>query len=617
MATMDSQLLLLALTSGGCSAGTPRPVDWDKSPDWEALQFDGDELRSQPAADVCPAVAKAQPCPLPKGCVALSATSTDSNMKWRCQAPGRSKTVYRHYTDCTDQHVVCTPPDTQQPQQQGRVPSRNELVVFLPGTGLVPQDYSRIIADFASHGFHSIGLMYPSTQGQVDCQMSRVANPTDLNCTARERYRVLTGEASSFGGTDTHTNITQPDSIVNRVAMALKALGPPWSGWLAADGSPRWADIIIAGHSNGADHTGFLAKTFSVSRALMFAGANDMVGVVLPHDYVHPAPWQFAAGATPPSRLFGFGVCGTKAHHASGICWDWHAGWGAQQLPGAWFRTDAVLASGSLSGYHKLCSNGSLVNRTLSQHMASAGDCCVPLFGADAGALAGKMIWTRVYEHMLTAPIDAPLGPATAGESCACVAAGIDSKTPTKAKTDDPAAQKPSPCASVTADGLCCNPGALNVGPMLHVANLTLAAATRWCNTSAACSGFTAKSNPKHSKSITDQCLDTDNSAIYTVYFKAMLGGNADPLWWRPASSATSTAASRATPPVCRLASRTSHTRSPTASDSATPRLLHLRMPGPRRHPRETTITLASGRTTRLQVTYLDRDSMRTIFNCQ
>ena len=60
-------------------------------------------------------------------------------------------------------------------------------------------------------------------------------------------------------------------------------------------------------------------------------------------------------------------------------------------------------------------------------------------------------------------------------------------------------------------------------------------AATRWCNTSAACSGFTTKANPNHSKSITKQCLDIDNSAVYTVYFKAMLGGNADPLWssWR------------------------------------------------------------------------------------
>ena len=145
-----------------------------------------------------------------------------------------------------------------------------------------------------------------------------------------------------------------------------------------------------------------------------------MVGVVPKGQYVHPAPWQFAAGATPPSHLFGFGVCGSKAHGASGICWDWHAGWGAQQLPGPWFRTDAVLRSGSLSGYHKLCSNGSLVDKKLSNHMASAGDCCVPKFGADAGELAGRMIWTRIYQYMLTTPIDAPLGSTVADETCAC-----------------------------------------------------------------------------------------------------------------------------------------------------------------------------------------------------
>ena len=150
--------------------------------------------------------------------------------------------------------------------------------MFYPGTGLVPQDYSEVVADFAGHGFHSIGLMYPSTQGQADCTMSRVPHPTDLNCTARERFRVLTGKNVSYGATDTHTNITGPDSIVNRLAKALAKLGPPWTGWLRADGSLDWANIIVSGHSNGADHSGFTAKTFNVSRALMFAGANDMVG---------------------------------------------------------------------------------------------------------------------------------------------------------------------------------------------------------------------------------------------------------------------------------------------------------------------------------------------------
>jgi hypothetical protein len=91
------------------------------------------------------------------------------------------------------------------------------------------------------------------------------------------------------------------------------------------------------------------------------------------------------------------------------------------------------------------------------------------------------------------------------------------------------------PCANVTADGLCCNPGALNVGPMLHVANMSLRVAASWCNASAACSGFTAKVNANHTKSIAGQCLDSDSGHIYTVYFKTMLGGNADPLWssWR------------------------------------------------------------------------------------
>ena len=138
--------------------------------------------------------------------------------------------------------------------------------------------------------------------------------------------------------------------------------------------------------------------------------------------YTHPAPWQYAKGATPPSRLYGFGVCGTKLHHASGICFNWHPGWDAQALPGPWFRADAVLESGSLAGYHRICSNGSKVEPKLSNHMASAGDCCAPKFGSDAGSgLAGKMMWTRIYEHMLTDPIGTPPGPATPGESCACV----------------------------------------------------------------------------------------------------------------------------------------------------------------------------------------------------
>ena len=231
---------------------------------------------AQPKGEICPDHRQNESCPLPPRCIRLSATGTDPEMRWHCQDPNKRPTSYRHYTDCTDEHVVCAP--------FAGSAARRQLVVFFPGTGLVPQDYSLIVHDFAdSHGFHAIGLMYPSTQGQSGCEMSRVEHPTDLNCTARERLRVLTGNNVSYGSTDTHTNVTTPDSIVNRLAKALSKLGKPWSSWLLADGSPDWANIIVSGHSNGADHAGFAAKTFNVSRALMFAGANDMVGPKAKH----------------------------------------------------------------------------------------------------------------------------------------------------------------------------------------------------------------------------------------------------------------------------------------------------------------------------------------------
>ena len=180
------------------------------------------EVASQPKGEICAATTKGKSCALPKNCAALSATGTDPEMKWYCQSPTKQPTTYRHYTDCTDEHVVCTPAASERPpsgaqqaqQQEGsasgsgsaasaaqqatRAPAQKQLVVFLPGTGLVPQDYSEVVADFAGHGFHAIGLMYPSTQGQVSCAMSRVPHPTDLNCTARERYRVLTGSNFSY-----------------------------------------------------------------------------------------------------------------------------------------------------------------------------------------------------------------------------------------------------------------------------------------------------------------------------------------------------------------------------------------------------------------------------------
>ena len=156
----------------------------------------------------------------------------------------------------------------------------------------------------------------------------------------------MTGAAN--GG---NTNITWPDSIVNRVAKALAYLGKPWSSYLTDAQEVRWSDVIIAGHSNGADHTAFLAKNYNVSRALIFAGPNDWVGgETWPPTYTTPAPWVHSNWtsnvtgevATPPDRIYGFGVCGSNTTPASGECWNWHPGWEAMGLRAPWFKADTI-----------------------------------------------------------------------------------------------------------------------------------------------------------------------------------------------------------------------------------------------------------------------------------
>ena len=351
---------------------------------------------------------------LPTNCTALTATATDPAMKWFCQGGG--------VRACTNAHIACTPP----------APSSSKgLVVFLPGTYLQPVDYSQIISEFAYHGYHSLGLFYPSAEGQNGCGASRVPSPTDLNCTATERFKVLTGATN--GG---RTNVTWPDSIINRVAKALVHLGEPWSSHVhAATGEVQWSGVIIAGHSNGADHAGFLSKNFNVSRAMLFAGPNDNIGPRGTDHYYEPAPWLFrnwtssvpGQRATPPERLFGFGVCGSAQHPADDECWHWHPGWAAMGMTSPWHSADSLAAlsdARSFAGLHRLCSSAPLPHGSSPDgynHMASAADCCMPHFPANStGGLAGRTLWTNVVLHMLDDPVNAPPN-ANATNSCACV----------------------------------------------------------------------------------------------------------------------------------------------------------------------------------------------------
>ena len=94
------------------------------------------------------------------------------------------------------------------------------------------------------------------------------------------------------------------------------------------------------------------------------------------------------------------------------------------------------------------------------------------------------------------------------------------------------------PCAVANISGpggMCCNPGAFHAGSMLRAADVTLAAALEWCNSTAACGGFTANVNPAHNKTISQICAIPPSllgpSTVFRVYFTSRLVRNGDSRW--------------------------------------------------------------------------------------
>ena len=86
-----------------------------------------------------PAAVDAASGRLAAGCQSMVATDTDPTMRWFCQGEGQVPVPWRKERDCTNQHIACTPPTAAE--------GRAGLVVFLPGTGLTPHDYTEMIAD--------------------------------------------------------------------------------------------------------------------------------------------------------------------------------------------------------------------------------------------------------------------------------------------------------------------------------------------------------------------------------------------------------------------------------------------------------------------------------------
>eukprot|EP01052_Picozoa_sp_SAG31_P012818 SAG31_NODE_758_length_12292_cov_14.175511_4_plen_610_part_00 len=318
---------------------------------------------SASAADAAEAAQKPLPPPLPPrrategACRFINASTTDPAIRdW--QLPRKAAMIHTS-------HWVCS--HSPGPTVAARSDELPPLLLFIPGTGLAPQDYKLFPRHAAaSLGLPSIGLAYPSNMAATSACM---ATP-DQRCYEGYHEALLEYRGQAFDlqfkwhGSGPDATLAPRDTIAHRLVALLQFLHKTeptqhWDRFLAANTSLasgaaaiEWSKVIVAGHSQGACHVGWISKRFLLRRAIMFSGTNDIKGSK--HGFPGPsaALYLHKPGVTPAGRIFGFGELN------GGECTTWRPLWDVLNMSGAFLvdRAGSALPPPVGSVAHMLCS---------------------------------------------------------------------------------------------------------------------------------------------------------------------------------------------------------------------------------------------------------------------
>ncbi|HVM97765.1 MAG TPA: hypothetical protein VMT89_15325 [Candidatus Acidoferrales bacterium] len=177
--------------------------------------------------------------------------------------------------------------------------ARNQLLVFLPGTGGKPE--KKLFHPFArtavALGYHVVALMYPNNlASQKKCSQS-----DDPDAYLKFRNAIIRG-----GVIGPHRVVAPQDSIENRLEKLLvhldaKQPGRGWGQFLASGGAIEWRRVAVAGQSQGGGHSYMLGKNHEVARVLMFGSPKDYS-----FHFDAPAKGFDANTKTPLKRFFAY-----------------------------------------------------------------------------------------------------------------------------------------------------------------------------------------------------------------------------------------------------------------------------------------------------------------------
>jgi hypothetical protein len=175
---------------------------------------------------------------------------------------------------------------------------QGRLFLFMPGTGgIADRGPNELFATAIQQGYRVINLSYINTPAVAQICRGQVLidNP---DCAEHFRAKRI------YGNMDTTLIMDEPqESILNRFTKLLIYLAENdkegnWSYYLEK-GSPKWAQIVVSGQSQGGGMAAFIAKRESVARVVIFSGGWDYSSKNT------IAKWYYGKSKTPLDRWYG------------------------------------------------------------------------------------------------------------------------------------------------------------------------------------------------------------------------------------------------------------------------------------------------------------------------
>ena len=182
--------------------------------------------------------------------------------------------------------------DINQDSSLVSIPNTNQnskLVLFLGGTNSNTNNYFALRTKVVDLGYTFINLSYPNT-----IPAASLSSSTNILAFDEYRQELCYGTPISAA-----VSVDSLNSIKTRFYNLLTYLNTNyptqnWDDYLISNTSINWTNIIVAGHSQGAGHAAYLAKSNSVERVLMFSGLNDYSD-----HFSSPGNWLSTTSLTP------------------------------------------------------------------------------------------------------------------------------------------------------------------------------------------------------------------------------------------------------------------------------------------------------------------------------